>query len=388
MKVVHVVPQPSIFEPTIRQRADALGHECIFYPLRGSRAEMTRDWIALYRACRARPGHLFVFHMVPHWRILLLSLALPDFRYCLLYWGEDYYATFLNAAQFERHCLRKSALLNPAHYGRFRTSWRKAYRQFIRRRVGLLVLRRAAAIVSLCPKQFRILRSFHFKAFRQPLRTPQFRMRGYGHETASTGTESLAPTGGEDLRILICHSAAPTVAHRQSIEIARQYQLRWNAKVTICGFLSYSGGEEADRDRLAADLIAQASFATEARFERMFLTPEQLRSALARADVALFSCLRDEGVSMLTQFAQMGGLLSFNRFSINHDFFKHYCPAKVLTHEDFLACEPGSLRRRRSEPAGAPPPMLEYSQLGHLGLAGDKLDLRPLQRDAEATVSF
>ncbi|MCW5661533.1 MAG: hypothetical protein KIT60_27860 [Burkholderiaceae bacterium] len=384
MKVVHVVPRPSIFEPTIRQRADALGHECIFYRLRSPKGERTRDFLALYRACRALPGRLFVFHMVPHWRVLLLSLLLRDFRYCLLYWGEDYYATFLSAAAFERHCLRKSALLNPAHYGRYRTSWRKAYRQFVRRRVGLLVLRRAAAIVSLCPKQFRILRHFHFRAFRQPLRTPQFWMRGYGHEISSSGIDYAAPPPGEDLRILICHSAAATVAHRQSLDIARQYQQRWNANVTICGFLSYSGGEEADRDRLEADLKAQASFAARVRFERAFLTPEQLRHVLKQADVALFSCLRDEGVSLLSQFAQMGGLLSFNRFSINHDFFKHYSPAKVLTHEQFLASEPQSIRRRRQQPAGAPPPMLEYRQLGQLGLIGGKLDLGAAARSVES----
>jgi hypothetical protein len=321
--------------------------------------------------------------MVPHWRILLLSLLLRDFRYCLLYWGGDYYDTFLSAAAFERHCLDKSALLNPAYYGRYRTSWSKASRQFVRRRAGLWVLHRAAAIVSLCPKQFRILRHFHFRAFRQPLRTPQFWMRGYGHESASAAVQYVAPGVGEDLRILICHSAAPTVAPRQSIEIARQYQQRWNASVTICGFLSYSGGEESDRDRLEAELTAQASFATRVRFERSFLTPEQLRQALHQADVALFSSLRDEGVSLLSQFAQMGGLLSFNRFSINHDFFKHHSPAKVMTHEQFLASDPPSIRRLRQQPAGALPPMLEYRQLGELELIGDKLDLSALARRVE-----
>jgi glycosyltransferase involved in cell wall biosynthesis len=388
MNVVHVVPRPSLFEATIRQRADALGHECLSYRLPASKIETLRDFLDLYRACRERPGHLFVFHMVPHSRVLLLSLLLRDFRYCLLYWGEDYYSTFLSAAEFERHCLAKSAMLNPAYYGRYRTSWRRAYRRFIRMRVGLLVLRRAAAIVSLCPKQFRILRHFHLRSFRQPLRTPQFWMRGYGHETVSTGTEYLTPTGGEDLRILICHSAAPTVAHRQSVEIAREYQRRWNANVTICGFLSYSGGDESDRDRLEADLRTRASFATDVHFERVFLTPEQLRNVLKQADVAVFSCLRDEGVSLLSQFAQMGGVLIFNRFSINHDFFKNYCPAKVMTHEQFLASEPGSLRWRRQQPAGLPPPMLEYRQLGHLKLAGDKLDLGSLPRRVDPAMSL
>lgn len=387
MKVVHVVPRPSIFEPTIRQRAEALGHECVSYPLRSAKGQKLRDFLELYRTCRARPGYLFVFHMVPHARILLLSLLLRRFHYCLLYWGEDYYATFLSAAEFERHCLAKSPLLNPAHYGRHRTHWRKAARRFVRLRVGLLVLRRAAAIVSLCPKQFRILRHFHLRAFGKPLRTPQLWMRGYGHETTGTGTQYLAPTGGEGLRILICHSAAATVAHRQSIELARQYHQRWNAEVTICGFLSYSGGDESDRDRLAADLKAQAGFATDVRFERTFLAPEQLREVLKRADVALFSCLRDEGVSLLSQFAQMGGLLSFNRFSINHDFFKHYSPDKVMTHEQFLAAPPASLLARRQQPAGAPPPMLEYRQLGDLGLMGDKLDLGALPRHADAAMS-
>ena len=386
MKVVHVVPRPSIFEPIVRERADALEHECIAYRLRGPKGERLRDLLELYRACRARPGYLFVFHMVPHVRILLLSLLLRDFRYCLLYWGEDYYSTFLTAAAFERHCLAKSALLDPAHYGRYRTNWRKACRQLIRRRVGLLVLRRAAAIVSLCPKQFRILRHFHFRAFRKPLRTPQFWIRGYGPETVSAGIGYVDPAAGQGLRILVCHSAAATVAPAQSIEIARQYQQRWNAEVTVCGFLSYSGGDEADRDRLEARLRAQAGFAAGVRFERKFLTPEQLRDALKQADVALFSCLRDEGVSLLSTFAQMGGLLSFNRFSINHDFFKHFSPAKVLTHEQFLDADPASLRRRRQQPAGAPPPMLEYSQLDQLGLIGDKLDLGALTR-AETAVS-
>jgi hypothetical protein len=379
MKIVHVVPRPCIFEPVIQQRADALGHECIHYQLNGSAGEMIRGIFDLYRSCRKRPGHLFIFHMVPHFRLLLLALLLRNFHYCLLYWGEDYYSTFLSAAEFEQHCISKSPLLQQANYGkRYRNSIRKVCRKFLRVRIGLLVLRQAAAIVSLSPKQFRILRLFYFKAFRRPLRTPQLWIRGYGHETGRLEAEYSSKKSDDTMRILVCHSATPTVAHRQSMDIVKIYRERWNVNITICGFLSYSGGDEADRDRLEVALKAAAEFAESVQFERVFLAPDRLKDLLKQVDVAVFSCLRDEGVSLLTQFARMGGMISFNRFSMNYDFFKNFCPDKLLAHEEFLESSPEVLRRRRMQSMGALPKMLEYHQLDQLSLHNGKLDLSRL----------
>lgn len=367
MKVVHVVPRPSIFEGVIQGNSDALGHECLYYD------STSRSLISLYLECKRRPGHLFVFHKVPHVLILALSLLLKNFHYALLYWGEDYYSTFINEADFEAHCLVKSPMLRQAFYGRLRSKFRPRPRQVMMRHLGFLVLRRAAGIVSLCPKQFRILRMFHFKIFGSALRTPKMWIRGYSHESDAV-TNTYDHQGGSDsLTVMICHSAAPTVAHKQSLEILRTYQKKWGARIHVRGFLSYSGGDEAARNRLECELVAEADFAASVYFERSFLSPEELSHRLREVDVAVFSCLRDEGVSLLTQFVKIGGVVSFNRFSMNYDFFRAFCPAKLFAHEKFMELDPLKICSKRQESTKGLPRMLEFDELDKLELENGKL---------------
>jgi hypothetical protein len=111
-------------------------------------------------------------------------------------------------------------------------------------------------------------------------------------------------------------------------------------------------------------LRKRAAFASSIELERRFIAPDELRARLAQCDVALFACLRDEGVGMLTLFVRMGGMVACNRFSFDYDFFREIHPEKLLAHEDFLACPPRELRTRRVEPAAAPPRLLEYRELG------------------------
>ncbi len=378
MKIVHVIPRACIFEGMIKRYADELGHECFFYSIKPRFGMDKRSFFALYQKSRKQPESLFVFHRVAHKVPLAMSFLVKDFRYALLYWGEDYYSTFLSEVAFEAHCLAKSPLLSAAHFERPDEKSRPALRQAMDSFIGLLAVKRAAG-VSLCAKQFRFLRYFYFRSFGQALLTPQLRFRGYSPDWDTAEALSLHNANAQSLTVLICHSAAASVAPRQTIELLRAYAARWGVRIHIRGFLSYSGGDEAYRDQLAQELVAQADFAASVQFQRSFLSLSDLGQQLQEADVAVFSCLRDEGVSLLTQFVRLGGIVSFNRFSINYDFFKSFAPSKLLTHEQFLEHGLEQLKHKRMLPPTVPPPMVTFADLEELCLDKGKLFLPNLK---------
>lgn len=377
MNIVHIVPQPCIFEATILKYSNTLNQECFFYRVLPRIGMDPRSFLSLYWKCRLNPDSLFIFHKVPHFAVLVLTLLIKDFRYALLYWGEDYYFTFLPEEDFEAHCISKSPTLQAALYQRPQRRFKARWIQSILRSVGLVVLQRAAGIVSLCPKQFRILRIFHLRQLGAVLSTPQMWMRGYSRDNEAGTTLYSGYGDAQSLTVLICHSAAVTVAHRQTLALLRTYTERWNTKVHIRGFLSYSGGDEADRDQLEQELMAQADFAESICFERSFMTLEEVSHRLKEIDIAIFSCLRDEGVSLLTQFVKIGGIVSFNQFSINYNFFKTFSPSKLLTHEQFLGRAPQEIRDERQRPPVPPPKMLTFEELNELCLEKGKLVFHP-----------
>ncbi len=376
INIVHVIPVPCIFESAIQQRADACGHACFYYEIkRRWRRNLTDLW-HLFKYSRQHPDSIFLFHQVPHLRLAVLSLLLPKFRFGLLYWGGDYYSAFLDEADFEQHCIRKSPLLRHQHYAP-RTYGRSTPLRLLRRTLasrlnswlrwprsmlGFLVVGRAMAIFSLSPKQFRIVRYFYFRAFGSYLRTPQFPTLGYGLEPMPEKVLAMVVPEANELRVLICHSATPTVAPHQSLDLLRKYKELWGVKIHIRGFLSYSGGDEAYRDALGRELTQASSFADSVVFERKFLKPDEIRARLVEIDLAVFSCLRDEGVGLLTQLVNLGGLVSFNRFSFDYDFFRRYSRSKVLTHEQLLDLSPAEILRKRSVPPGVPPSLVNYEE--------------------------
>lgn len=373
MNVVHIVPRDSIFAGVIQRNSDASGHECLYYNTAPRLGIGLRDLAVLFLECRRRPGHLFVFHWIPHVPLLALSSLIRNFRYALGYWGGDYYSTFLSDAEFEAHCLAKSPLLDKRYYLRPRLRLRTRIFQALRRRIGLRVVRRAAGIISLCPKHFRILRMFHYQLYGSPLQTPHLRFCGYSHDGDAVGTAYAHRGDALSLTVLICHSAATATAHRQSLAILREYQAKWGVKIHVRGFLSYSGGDEDARDHLERELLADAAFAESAYFERAFLPIDEVSDRLKEVEIAVFSCLRDEGVSLLRQFVKIGGVVSFNRYSMNYDYFRGYSPAKLLSHEEFLAMDPARICRRRGESTAGAPKMLTFGDLGALKLQHGKL---------------
>jgi hypothetical protein len=372
MKVVHVVPQPSIFRQSIQKFAEDSGHGCFSYEIRKSLWANAGDLLRLYLVARRNPDKLFIFHRVPHYRIAVLAFFLRSFHYCLLYWGDDYYTTFLDEACFEQHCIRKSPLLNQRYYRTGRTAKHLQWVFALRRLVGLRVVAGAEAVLSLTPKHFRLLRFLHFQIFQEALQTPRVLARGYSPDAEISQGNEHGHADAHELTVLICHSATQSVAPAQSLEILKKYKEKWAIKVHVRGFLSYSGGDENDRDRLEKQLTEQALFADSVSFERKFLDPEQMRERLQESDLALFSCLRDEGVGLLTQFIKMGGVASFNKFSFNYDFFRVLFPERLLEHEEFLNTSPEQIFGKRAEPLVLRGSLLAYSEFEHMKIRSRK----------------
>lgn len=362
MKVVHIMPEASIFSPVIQGLAREFGHECYVYRVEHNRWKKAKEFFSLYVSCKNKSNRIFFFHSVPHYWIIVLSFLLHNFHYCLLYWGWDYYSTFLDEKEFEQHCIRKSRLLNEKYYRTLKQSrYIKLIRKF-RRFIGLKVVSRAEAVISLTPKHFRFLRYFYFKIFRTALTTPHILTRGYAQDPDVVSVHKFNSAATDELIVLICHSATESVAHEQSLEILRKYKEKWGVKINIRGFLSYSGGNELYRDSLERRLKTQAFFADSVLFERKFLSTEEVQDRLQDTHIAVFSCLRDEGVGLLTHFVKMGGIVCFNRFSINYDFFKYFSPNKLLSHEQLLNISPEQLYRKRKQLADPLPKLLQYSE--------------------------
>lgn len=373
MKIVHVIPGKSIFEAGVQSTAKELEHELFIYAPKRHIGMSLRAFFSLYSTCKVKPQNLFIFHKVPHLVIFVLSFLIKDFRYALLYWGEDYYSTFLSEDYFEKHCISKSPILKAKYYRRPYSRYFDRIIQVAQSFLGFVVLKHAAGIISLCPKQFRILQIFYFRRFGTSLTTPQMWMRGYGSHVESHKLLRPRLRSEQSLTVLICHSATAAVAHQQTLELLRTYKELWNIKIHLRGFLSYSGGDDRDRDRLEKDLLSKADFAESVYFERSFLTLDEVDLRLQEVDIAVFSCLRDEGVSLLTKFVRGGGLVCFNRFSINYDFFKSFAPSKLLTHEQFLQCRLYDLKEMRNQLPIKPPRMLTFEELDKLSLVNGKL---------------
>lgn len=366
MSVVHVVPSPSIFASVIQKFADDAGQKCFLYRIERKPWSNVRDWLVLRSMCKKYPDATFVFHRVPHFRIALLAYSLRKFHYCLLYWGDDYYSTFLNEVDFEQHCIRKSALLNPQHYRqRHNSILAKCLRQ-CRRYLGLRVVAGAEAVLSLTPKHFRLLKFFYLQLFGAILQTPRILARGYSATPDVAIRNIFKKTRVDEITVVICHSATASVAHEQTLEILQKYEKRWQAKIHVRGFLSYSGGDESDRDALEIRLREKSEFAESVYFERKFLSMDEMQNRLDEFDVAVFSCLRDEGVSLLTQFARSGGMLSFDKYSFNYDFFRDVFPSKLLSHEGFLDLSPEQIRQHRNCLPDPPSDLLPYSEISNL----------------------
>lgn len=373
MNIIHVTLRDSIFADVIRRRAESCGQQVIFYD-RSSRLGLSaQDFVRLYRQCLLDRAAVYVFHWVPHTTLFLLINLVKGLRFALGYWGDDFYFTFLSSARLEVHALSKSPLLKSRFYALGESRLITRVLQAIRLRVGLAVIRNAAGVISLCPKHFRYVRWVQYKMAGKRLATPHIRFAGYSSDEDIVIPDYQPLDCENAITVLICHSATPSVAHSQSLDLLRAYREKWGVKIHVRGFLSYSGGSEADRDQLARKLVAEADFAETVTFEKTFLPIAEVTGRLSQYDIAVFSCIRDEGVSLLRQFVKLGGLVCFNRFSLNYDFFRGYCMSKLLTHEEFLVSSPQQLVQARQRPPSNIMKLTTFEELGRMEILNGKL---------------
>jgi hypothetical protein len=371
MKVVHLIPAGSAFTLFVRDqasKADQSIMEYTFLPYMGI-IKPELFW-SLFKRYKGNKETLFVFHQVPFLTLLCISYLLRDLKYALYFWGGDYYLNFLPESYLEAKAYSKSDTSKKVVLDRnvYFSCWFK-----LRRFLSHIVLKRSAGIVSLSHKQFRILKSQHIKLFNSSLTTPFYKLVGYN---SYTKPEFRERKHCKEITFLICHSATQSVHHLNSISLIRRYSDFWNVKVNIRGFLSYGGASTDAIDLLEATLMQESRFAHSVVFERNFLKNDDLIDKLKDIDVAVFSCIRDEGVSLLSQLVGMGGLLAFDKLSANFDFFKKYCANKTLDLNDFISISPQTLMGLRNIRPNEPPTLMQYEELNSMKYNNRKLVIK------------
>lgn len=368
MKVVHLIPAGSAFTLFVRDQASKADQSIIEYTFLPYWGIIKPDlfW-SLFRRYKGDKDTLFVFHQVPSLTLLCISLLLRDFKYALYFWGGDYYLNFLPESYLEAKAYSKSDTSKTMVLDRsvYFSRWFK-----LRRYLSHIVLKKSAGIVSLDYKQYRILKSQHIKLFKSPLTTPFFKLVGYNSYTMPIFRERKHC---KEITFLICHSATESVHHLNSISVIRRYSDYWDVKVNIRGFLSYGGASTDAIDLLEATLIQESRFARSVVFERNYLKNDELIENLKDIDLAVFSCIRDEGVSLLSQLVGMGGLLVFDKFSFNFGFFKKYCANKTLDLNDLISISPETLIDLRNMKPNEPPRLMGYGELNSMKYQNRKL---------------
>jgi hypothetical protein len=356
-KVIHLCPKNSLFTKKVALIAQAEGSEYYLYETTYS-FFCKKEILSIMSALRGHSGYHVVFHRVPSLTILILRMRFPKMDYTAYYWGDDYYIPFLPVPKLTQHCMNRSKFRNilqaefPEDFEQDKAlSWLETHKpvhyrwlEFMRKfhfMVALYVASKAKLIYA-SPKQYRYARYSHFKAFAHKL-FPSYtlmslyseidapRLPLYDADCAQSVLEK------KELNFLVCHGAHATDNVRHSLCLLEYLAKRSDIRVNILGYLSYSGGSEEDRDALERAYNERASrFAGSVKFERNFLSLPDLRASFESIDVVFISAYRDEGLTLLSMLSQHGKILSFNRFSINYDYFKAKHYAGLISHEELI----------------------------------------------------
>jgi hypothetical protein len=359
-KVLHLCPKNSLFAQKVAKIAEDRGEE--FYLYETSYKYFCKEEIAsIASALKGRSGYELVFHRAPSLTIFLMTLRFPGLRYAVFYWGDDYYVPILPVRRLTQHCLSRSRFrdrllenfpddftVDPWLESLKRSRplfylWRRLTQQ-VARLIAIHVAGSSTTIYS-SPKQYRYARFLG----RKLLRARSFCRRNelmtlYSEvdlEPGKVGYAGAAPLDAirrkRELNVMVCHSATSDVNVPHSLCLLEYLSRNSDIRINITGYLSYSGGGDSDRDAIERSYVALASrFAGSVRFERRYLSSSQLRESFDHIDVAFISAYRDEGLTLLGMLSQHGGLLCFNRRSINYDYFRAKKYPGLMSHEAFI----------------------------------------------------
>ena len=259
--------------------------------------------------------------------------------------GGDFYPDILPESKLARHCMRKSPYL--------RGFWSESegekisIKRFFRLWVACKVASGCTKIVAL-EKKYRYFRYAHFKItkgrknFPQYIAEPRYGLRAMPHFHKSQ--EARLPRKTSSLNVLICHNASASLNVMHTCQVLEVLSRKFT--LNVYGFLSYSGGDEADRKEISRAYRKLIDpYAHSVNFYMEFLNIEGVDRVLKDIDIAVFSAYRDEGVSILRRYVQLGGIVSFNRFSMNYSYFKKMYPNNLVSIDKLLTMEPNKLRQ-------------------------------------------
>ena len=349
---MHLCPSNSLFAKKVEEYARLRSEGVELYKA-SYKFFSALDFLLLLRITSRFKGQTFVFHYVPTFAISLLRFINVNFNYELFYWGDDYYIPILSQDRLMVHCVRKSPFYSKIvstdkHFSRKTSRAPRPVKRvlaYLKLRLALYVAHYARCIYS-SPKQYRYLRYLNFlinrtSHFCQENKLLSFYAEIESHDSIKTTTAKAPQKHWSEksfLNILVCHSGTPTVNVSHSFAMLSEMSKNRHCKIHVRGFLSYSGGGEADRDVLERRYTEQAGkFTNLITFERRFLSSGDLQNALDVIDLVFFSCYRDEGLTLLNILAKRNVPMVFNRFSINYDYFKSKGYQELYTHEQVVS---------------------------------------------------
>lgn len=368
--VLHLCPKNSLFTKKVALIAQAEGSEYYLYETTFQffcRTEIS----SIMSALRGRSGRHVVFHRVPALTILILKLRFPALVYSLFYWGDDFYIPILPVSKLTRHCLKGSRfrdMLRAEFPGDFEQdrylAWLEKHKPFryrwleLMQKLRMMIALHVASKARLMycpPKMHRFAKYAHFKIFGRRGRFPNSSMSSLYADIDAPALGRVDPVQDifekKELNFLVCHGGQPTDNVLHSLCLLEHLARNSDVKVNIFGYLSYSGGSEEDRDSIEKIYTERASrFSNRVKFERSFLSLSDLRASFDSIDVAFISAYRDEGVTLLNMLSQHGKLLSFNRSSIDYDYFRAKRYAGLISHDELIAelCSRRPLPRHRT----------------------------------------
>lgn len=400
VKIIHIISENCNFYSYVVKRARQVDHFVFTNdnPCKPLAIIVVSVRVFCTALINGKSNIFVVFHFVDNRFVLLIRLlTFGRINYGFYYWGSDFYRDIVSEQSIENQCFAKSGNFydffdnSPVQHKlktlrRFKNYIRQCLQPSIRYLKNYLVIsniEHCAIILSLSEMQYSLLEKFVRTRFPLNKKCPPRRQLEYYDTIAASN--SLAPNyqflsrsnchnadhnlpSSNNLRVLICHSAVSSVNHFLSLALLKKYCLMWDISITIGAYLSYGGGDEAYRLNLA-DEIQKASdfFCSKCIIYTDYLSQEMLTKTLASFDIALFSCMRDEGVTSLSTFARLGGVVCFNQFSINYDFFEKRYPVGTLSHQELYKFSPMQIKKLRlQDKRFVNPPTTSYEDLASL----------------------
>jgi len=268
------------------------------------------------------------FHSVPLLLLFFLKLLGVLGRHRLFFWGQEFYDHFL-PIDFLNKDLKRS-------YKPF---------FFLLIRFKLYLVKDAGEFVDMPYLNFRWMRFIFWKIYASNLPATLVKDFPYDQPLPKEYVFHNAWKDERALTVLISHSGSPSIDLSSTAEVLALYAKRWNTKIAVRAFLSYSGGGKLGRDKIEKKILALFEFADSVIIERDYLNHPELVDRLRCVDIAVFYVWRDEGLTLLRHLYYCGGKLFFPKGSVNLSYFRFFFRDGCGDLDELLRSDPKYLKK-------------------------------------------